>query len=125
VSADRLPLIGTRHGGRVHYAHGYSGNGVGPARLAGRVMAARICGSNDPIARLAIVNRRVRPFPPEPIRYLGARLVREALIHGDELADQGRRTGPIVHAISRLPRWLGYRLGSQRHPTPRHASPSE
>lgn len=125
VSADRLPLIGTRRGGRVHYAHGYSGNGVGPARLAGRVMAARICGSNDPIARLAIVNRRVRPFPPEPIRYLGARLVREALIHGDELADQGRRTGPLVHAVSRLPRWLGYRLGSQRHSTPRRASPSE
>ncbi len=31
-------------------------------------------------ARLPIVGRRQRPFPPEPLRFVGARLVREALI---------------------------------------------
>ena len=41
ISSDRLPAIGSRAGGRLHFAHGYSGNGVGPAFLAGRILAAR------------------------------------------------------------------------------------
>ena len=111
ISSDRLPAIGSRDGGRVHFAHGYSGNGVGPSRLAGRVLAAILDGGNDPIARLAIVGARARRFPPEPFRYVGARLVREALVRKDETEDAGRRPGPIVRALARLPRWLGYRIG--------------
>ena len=111
ISSDRLPAIGSRHGGRVHVAHGYSGNGVGPSRLAGRVLAAILDGRRDPIARLAIVDARARRFPPEPFRYVGARMVREALVRKDETEDAGRRPGPIVRALARLPRWLGYRIG--------------
>jgi hypothetical protein len=114
VSPDRLPIIGSTHGGRVHHAYGYSGNGVGPAHLAGRILAARIGGSGDPVGRLAIVDRAVRRFPPEPIRYVGARVVREALIRRDELSDRERRPGPIVRLLVRLPRMLGYRLGPAR-----------
>ncbi len=111
ISSDRLPAIGSRHGGRVHFAHGYSGNGVGPSRLAGRVLAAILDGGNDPIARLAIVDARSRPFPPEPFRYIGARLVREALVRKDETEDAERRPGWLVRTFARLPRWLGYRFG--------------
>jgi glycine/D-amino acid oxidase-like deaminating enzyme len=114
VSPDRLPIIGSTHGGRVHHAYGYYGNGVGPAHLAGRILAARIGGSGDPIGRLAIVDRAVRRFPPEPIRYVGARVVREALIRRDEVSDRERRPGPIVRLLVRLPRMLGYRLGPAR-----------
>jgi hypothetical protein len=84
---------------------------VGPAHLAGRILAARIGGEDTDIARLPIAGRRARRFPPEPIRYVGARLVREALIRHDELSDVGRRPGPIVRLLVRLPRLLGYRLG--------------
>jgi hypothetical protein len=99
------------HGGRVHFAHGYSGNGVGPSRLAGRVLAALVDGGKDPIARLAVVNARARRFPPEPLRYIGARVVREALVRRDDTEDAGRRAGPLVRLIARLPRLLGYRIG--------------
>ena len=119
VSSDRLPVIGAINGGRIHYAHGYSGNGVGPAHLAGRVLAARLCAPDEPLARLANVDRRTRRFPPEPFRYIGARIVREALIRQDELADDGRRAGLFVRELSRLPRRLGYRLGPARRPRPR------
>lgn len=112
VSGDRLPVVGSR-GGRLHFAFGYSGNGVGPARLAGRILAARVCGSDDALTRLAIVDRRVRRFPPEPFRFLGARLIREALIRSDELSDQGRAPGILVRGLTRLPRRLGYRLGPE------------
>jgi glycine/D-amino acid oxidase-like deaminating enzyme len=118
VSSDRLPIIGTTHGGRVHHAYGYSGNGVGPAHLAGRILAARIAGGSDDLARLPIAERHARRFPPEPIRYVGARIVREALIRHDEIADQGRNPGWIVRLLVRLPRLLGYRLGP--HPTHSH-----
>lgn len=119
VTTDRLPLIGARSGGRVHYAHGYSGNGVGPARLAGRILAARILGSDDPLTRLAIVERRTRRLPPEPFRYVGARIVREALIRRDELNDAGRRPGPILRLLTRIPELLGYRIGAtHRSPAP-------
>lgn len=111
VSSDRLPIIGSTYGGRVHHAYGYSGNGVAPAHLAGRILAARIDGSRDPVSRLAIVDRAVRRFPPEPIRSIGARVVREALIRRDEITDRDRWPGPIVRFLVRLPRLLGYRLG--------------
>jgi glycine/D-amino acid oxidase-like deaminating enzyme len=112
VSADRLPEFGTSHRGRVHHAHGYSGNGVGPTRLAGRILAARIARPGDPVARLPIANHRSRRFPPEPARSLGVRLVREALIRRDEAEDDGRRPGPLTRGLVRLPGLLGYRLGT-------------
>ena len=113
VSSDRLPIIGSTDGGRVHHAYGYSGNGVGPAHLVGRILAARIGDDDADVARLPIAGRRARRFPPEPIRYVGARIVREALIRGDEVSDQGRRPGRMLRFLVRLPRLLGYRLGPQ------------
>ncbi len=114
VSPDRLPMIGSRSGGRLLYAHGYSGNGVAPAHLAGRILAALADGGADPIARLPIVGRRVRRYPPEPFRYLGARVIREALIRADEAGDAGRRPNIVVRLLAGLPRLLGYRLGHAR-----------
>jgi glycine/D-amino acid oxidase-like deaminating enzyme len=111
ITADRFPEIGSRDGGRVHYAHGFAGNGVGPSRLAGRILAALVDDPRDPLARLPIVGRRQRPFPPEPLRFVGARLVREALIRQDDALDSGRRPPLAVRALARLPRWMGYRLG--------------
>ena len=111
ISAERFPEIGSRHGGRVHYAHGFAGNGAGPSRLAGRILAALVDEPADPLARLPIVGHRQRAFPPEPLRFIGARLVREALIRQDDALDAGRRPSLVVRALSRLPRLLGYRLG--------------
>ena len=39
VSPSHLPQIGTLDGAPVHYAFGYTGNGVGPSHLAGRILA--------------------------------------------------------------------------------------
>ena len=111
ISSDRLPAIGSIHGGRVHFAHGYSGNGVGPSRLAGRILGAIVDGGQDPISRLPIVGARARRFPPEPFRYVGARLIREALVRKDEAEDRGRRPNALVRLVARAPRLLGYRFG--------------
>jgi hypothetical protein len=84
---------------------------VGPSRLAGRILAALAGGSDDPVARLPFVGRRQPFLPPEPIRYLGARMVREALIREDDARDAGRRPSLLVRAAARLPKLLGYQLG--------------
>ena len=110
IGADRFPEIGSRHGGRLHYAHGFAGNGVGPSRLAGRILAARVAGAADPVAQLALVNHRQRFLPPEPFRYVGARVIREALIRVDDAYDAGQHPPPLASAIARVPGLLGYRF---------------
>ena len=114
VSADRLPVIGSRLGGRVHHAHGFSGNGVAPAHFAGRLLAALVADPSGEIARLPIVNRRLQRFPPEPLRSVGVRLVREALVRSDEAEDAGRRARLPIRLMAGLPRALGYRFGTPR-----------
>ena len=72
IAPDHLPAFGTLDGGRIHWGHGYSGTGVGPARLGGWILAALAQGNlDDPVARLPMVGNRPRPFPPEPFRYPG------------------------------------------------------
>ena len=39
ITGHRFPEIGSTHGGRMHFAHGFAGNGAGPSRLAGRILA--------------------------------------------------------------------------------------
>ncbi|MEO8638607.1 MAG: FAD-binding oxidoreductase [Chloroflexota bacterium] len=110
ITADRFPEIGSRDGGRVLYAHGFAGNGVGPARLAGRILAARIAGGGDPIAFLPLFGKRQRFLPPEPFRILGARAIREALIRQDDALDAGRRPALLTRLVARVPSLLGYRF---------------
>jgi glycine/D-amino acid oxidase-like deaminating enzyme len=110
ITADRFPEIGSHLGGRVLYAHGFAGNGVGPARLAGRMLAARLAGRADPIAQLPLFGRRQRFLPPEPFRSIGARAIREALIRQDDALDAGRRPELLTQLVARVPSLLGYRF---------------
>jgi glycine/D-amino acid oxidase-like deaminating enzyme len=111
ITGQRFPEIASSHRGRVHFAHGFAGNGAGPSRLAGRILAALVDGGDEPVARLAFVGRRQPFLPPEPLRFVGARLVREALIREDDALDAGRRPSWLIRGVARLPRLLGYKLG--------------
>jgi glycine/D-amino acid oxidase-like deaminating enzyme len=111
VTGHRFPEIASSHGGRVHFAHGFAGNGAGPSRLAGRILAALATGADDPVARLPIVGRRQPLLPPEPIRFIGARMTREALIRQDDALDAGRRPAWYLRLVAALPKLLGYRIG--------------
>jgi glycine/D-amino acid oxidase-like deaminating enzyme len=110
VSPDHLPLIGTL-AGRVHYAFGYSGNGVAPSHLAGRILAGLVLGTDEPVTRLPLVGRHAKRFPPEPFRWAGARVLREAMIRREDAEEAGRPPHVLLRELSRLPRRLGYRLG--------------
>jgi glycine/D-amino acid oxidase-like deaminating enzyme len=111
VSPDHLPRFGTLPGGRVHYGFGYSGNGVAPSHLGGRIIAGLVLGADEPVTRLPLVNRRPRPLPPEPFRFIGARILREAMIRREDAEEAGGRPHRLLRELSRLPRRLGYHLG--------------
>ena len=111
VSADHLPRFGSLPGGRTHYALGFSGNGVAPSHLAGRVLAALALEADEPITRLPLVGPPPRRLPPEPFRSAGARLIRSAIMRRETAEMAGGRSSWLLRQLTALPRRLGYHLG--------------
>jgi hypothetical protein len=106
VSPSHLPQVGTLDGagGRVHFVLGFTGNGVGPSHLAGRILAARAAGErpdtelpgDDPV-----------PVPPEPLAWAGGMVVRAAFLRKERLEEQGRRPDLLTRAVCAAPKALG------------------
>lgn len=71
-------------------AYGYTGQGVTASRVAGRVLADLVTTGSTPLADLPMVGHRSRRWEPEPLRWLGARVVQRGLQRVDERAE---RTG--------------------------------
>lgn len=113
VSPNHLPFFGTLPPGNVHYAMGYTGNGVGPSYLGGRTLAALVLDREDAATRLPLVDAEPRRFPPEPLRWMGARVVRAAILRKEGTEERGRRPDPVTRLVAGLPRRLGYRLGPE------------
>ena len=82
--------FGQTMGGRVTYALGYTGLGVGASRWAGGVVRDFILRPDEDRLRLGIVQRAPVPFPPEPLRSVAVNVVRHELDRADR--DQGRRS---------------------------------
>jgi glycine/D-amino acid oxidase-like deaminating enzyme len=115
IDDSHRPWFGTLDGGRIHFGLGYSGNGVAPSALGGRILASLALGRDDDWTSLPIVgpNATPRAFPPEPFRFVGARVFREAIGIRERAEEAGRRANPVVREISRIPRRLGYHLGPE------------
>ena len=92
-------FFGTAHDGRVAYAVGYTGLGVGATRFGARVALDLLDGRETEATRLEFVRRRPVPFPPEPLRSAVIQLTRNRLAAADR-AD-GRR-GVWLRALDRL-----------------------
>ena len=110
VSSDRLPVFGTVPGTRVHYGLGYTGNGVGPSWLVGRALASLALGER---ATSPLAARHVPTLPPEPLRTVGARVVRRALLAVDDAETAARRPPRWATGVARLPALLGLRVASR------------
>ena len=104
VSPSHLPQIGTLEGGRVHYAFGFTGNGVGPSHLAGRALAALACGERSD---LALLDPTPALVPPEPLAWMGGSLVRRAFLRKERLEEEGRAVDPVTRLVTGAPRALG------------------
>jgi glycine/D-amino acid oxidase-like deaminating enzyme len=82
-------FYGSAHDGRVAYALGYTGLGVGASRFGAAVTLDLLDGADTERTRLQMVREKPLPFPPEPFAYAGIQLTRWALARADE--NEGRR----------------------------------
>jgi glycine/D-amino acid oxidase-like deaminating enzyme len=76
-------FFGTAHGGRLAYAAGYTGLGVGATRFAANTMLDLLAGQKTERTSLAMVRSKPVPFPPEPARSAVIQLTRASLARAD------------------------------------------
>ena len=92
-------FYGTSRGGRVAYAAGHTGLGIGASRFAARVALDLLAGRDTEATRSRLVRSRPLPFPPEPLRWAVIGATRTALARADRR--QGRR-GAWLRLLDRL-----------------------
>jgi glycine/D-amino acid oxidase-like deaminating enzyme len=82
-------FFGTGFGGRLSYAVGYTGLGVGATRFGAEVMLDLLSGEKTELTSLKMVRSTPVPFPPEPLRSGVIQLTRWSIARAD--AREGRR----------------------------------
>ncbi len=89
TSTQFSAFFGAALGGRVAYAAGFTGLGVGATRFAADVMLDLLSGDETHRTRLEMVRKRPLPFPPEPAATIGVNATRWSLDRADHR--EGRR----------------------------------
>ena len=82
-------FFGTSHKGKVSYALGYTGLGVGATRFGAEVMLDLLSGERTERTELEMVKSKPVPFPPEPVKWIGIGLTKWSLDRADH--NEGRR----------------------------------
>jgi putative aminophosphonate oxidoreductase len=86
----------------VVYGVGFSGNGVGPSHVAGRILASLALEREDQWSRCGLVDGPAGAFPPEPFRFVGGLVVRTAIERKERAEDEGRPPGWFSSRLARL-----------------------
>jgi glycine/D-amino acid oxidase-like deaminating enzyme len=94
---------GTAMSGKVAYAAGYTGLGVGSSRFGAAVLLDLLSGRATELTRLRFVRSKPVPFPPEPLRYAAIQLTRWSLDRADH---SGGRRNLWLSTLDRV--GLGY-----------------
>jgi hypothetical protein len=82
-------FFGTAYRGRLAYAAGYTGLGVGATRFGAQVMLDLLSGEETERTRLEMVRSKPVPFPPEPARSAVIQMTRASIARADR--HEGRR----------------------------------
>ena len=100
---NSVPLMG-HLGGLEHviYGVGWSGNGVGPSVIGGKVLASLALRAKDEWANHPLVDRPAAVFPPEPIRFIGAHIVRAAVASKERAEIRDRKPSWLALKLSAL-----------------------
>ncbi len=100
---------------------GFSGDGVGPSRLAGEILAQMLAEGGDAGLPAALRTVPRRWLPPEPIRYVGGRAVRGAVARKEHSEDLGHRPRTVDRLVAGMdPTGYAYKpKGRDRDPAGR------
>jgi glycine/D-amino acid oxidase-like deaminating enzyme len=92
-------FFGTVHGGRLAYAAGYTGLGVGATRFGANVMLDLLAGPRTELTALRMVRSKPVPFPPEPLRSGVIELTRWSIARADR---HGGRRNAWLRTLDRM-----------------------
>ena len=87
------------HGGRMVYAGGYSGFGVTATRFGARVGLAILDEEDIPETRMTFARTLTNYIPPEPFRWIGAKITMYAL---DTMDEKGGWRVPWVRMVEKM-----------------------
>ncbi len=100
---NSLPIFGRLYGdANIYYGVGWSGNGVGPSVVGGKILAALALGHDDEWSQCGFITASAGSFPPEPIRFLGAHIVKEAIVRKEDAEALEKRPPRLAVALSKL-----------------------
>jgi glycine/D-amino acid oxidase-like deaminating enzyme len=111
VSPTHLPVVRPLQGDSAFAAAGYTGNGVGPSAMVGRVLASLALDRRDEHSRLAIVDPSPQRVPPEPFHWIGGSAIRRGIMTKEEAECEGRDPHPVSRALARVPELIGFHIG--------------
>lgn len=98
-----LPFFGSLAGRPdLVFGGGFSGNGVGPCSLGGRILCSLALGLDDEWAHAASLLPPRGGFPPEPVKHLGGRVVRAAVARKERAEDRNRKVDPLTRLVAGL-----------------------
>jgi glycine/D-amino acid oxidase-like deaminating enzyme len=108
IAATHLPMLGTLRGNpNIYYCVGWSGTALAQIPVVARTLASRLLGVDDEWSRSRLFDqqKRQRIFP-EPLRYIGATVVRLAVIRRVRLELNNRKVDPVTRfLVSLMPRY--------------------
>jgi putative aminophosphonate oxidoreductase len=100
-TTDGLPICGSLPGkARIVYGTGFSGNGVGPSLTIAKILASSALGRKDEWADSGLNSGVQGVFPPEPIRFVGGLVVREAVRRKESREDRNETVDPVTRALA-------------------------
>jgi putative aminophosphonate oxidoreductase len=115
-SEDGLPFFGALPGAvRIVYGVGFSGNGVAPSVIGGRILASLALQRDDEWAQSGLARGVPGRFPPEPLRYLGGLAVRGAVARKEKREDHGRPVDPLTRRLAALAPSGFFKVSYQAH----------
>ena len=102
-SVSGLPFFGQlKTQKNIYYGSGYSGNGVVQSYLGGNILASLILNKADKWRDSGLVNQPIAQFPFEPIRTIGAYMVRNAIRRKEYAEDLNKQVAPWDSYLSKL-----------------------
>jgi len=100
VPRDWCTTAGLDKDSGIGWAGGYVGLGVSSSNLSGRTLCDLVLGRDTELTRLPWVNRSVRKWEPEPLRWLGVHSMYQLYRIADEREEAGLQHTSRLAAIA-------------------------
>ncbi|MDM0079095.1 FAD-dependent oxidoreductase [Variovorax sp. J31P179] len=102
-SVTGFPFFGRLDGApHISYGFGYSGNGVGPSYMGGQILSSMLLDLDNAWTRSPLTQGPLGRFPPEPVRYAGSIVVRNAIRRKERAEDENRRPWFVDTMLSKF-----------------------